>query len=96
MFTVKHIDTDGTERLYAAETVEVVNKNDVFSDGIYLDWPVVDNSTLVIEQGTQLVSATRPEPKHVIHFSRARSASDVMPKVFVMNKEGSTVATYRL
>lgn len=92
MFTVKHIDTDGTERIYSAETVEVVRNNGI-TDGIYLDWPPVCDDLSNEETYAQI---PRPGPRQVIRFALARSNYDTEPKVFVMNREGSTVATYRL
>lgn len=97
MLTIKHIDTDGTETLMEAERVEKVRTGDRYNDGIYLDRKPID------------CCGTGPQPprefKHVILFRDASSqlvggdpstALAYDPFVYVMNRFGATVATYRL
>ena len=87
MLTIKHIDTDGSERIYTAERVKVIQGKGLGDDGIFLD----------LDEGPCCSSdAGRPSFKDVIHFPRARSSEDTTPMVYVMNQSGATVATYRL
>jgi hypothetical protein len=90
MLTVKHIHTDGTERLMEAETVEVVRNDDRLADGIFLDREPVASGVAGLVQ---------PQPrsfKHVIHFAECRASTDTTPRVYVMNRFGATVAQYNL
>lgn len=91
MLTVKHIATDGTESIMEAELVERVQTGDRFMDGIYLD------RTPANELGADLgqIQPGRSH-KHCIRFAEARSSTDCDPRVYVMNRFGATVATYRL
>jgi hypothetical protein len=96
MLTVKHIDTDGTERIMQADFIEVVRKGLLFEDGIFLD-PEDASNSIAGDLGNQLaVPEKRRGFKHVIHFAEARSTNDTPPVVFVMNRFGATVAKYDL
>jgi hypothetical protein len=103
MFTVKHRAEDGTETLYSAERVEVVQEKGQYVDGIYLDWPQADPTP------PDAPAAARPPAKHVIAITtpyRAAPPPQVagdpaprptwVPRVWVMNEGGATVATYDL
>src|SRR5687767_12951307 len=104
MLTIKHIDTDGTETLLEAERIEVVQGKGQFEDGIFLD---PDYGDQVIGRSTRSAQGAEiPAPpvgavpyrtfRHVIHFVQARSSMDCEPRVYIMNRFGATVATYRL
>jgi hypothetical protein len=94
MLTVKHINTDGTETLLEAERVEKVQTGDRFSDGIFLDRE--PRPMLTPSLATEEASLVPRSFRHVIHFAEARSSDDTVPMVYVMNRFGATVATYRL
>lgn len=96
MLTIKHINTEGVERIFEAETVEVVNRHDRFADGIYFDWRMPPCRPLDALSADALMGSDRPAPKEVIHFAFERAAGDTDPVVYVMNRFGATVATYRL
>ena len=93
MFTIKHRESPalgGGEFLYSAETIEVVRKGDHFEDGIFLD--------------REMQPRAPDEPpfftsKHIILFGGDETIDRVERKggkVWVMNEQGSTVATYDL
>lgn len=91
MLTIKHIDTDGTERLMEAETVDVVHNDDIFADGIFLD------REPAAPCGPSDIVAQIPRSfRHVIRFPQARCSTDTKPRVYVMNRFGATVARYDL
>jgi len=91
MLTVKHIAQDGTETILEAERVEKVQTGDHFMDGIYLD-----------RDFTDICGAPESPPrayKHCFRFSQAGMAGSALqhdPILYVMNRFGATVATYRL
>jgi len=87
MLTVKHINRDGTEKLLEAETVDVVRKGGLGEEGIFINHS---------KNFTENTGSTTFD--HVIHFdnSPACSSDDVTPVVYVMNRFGATVATYKL
>lgn len=92
MLTIKHIDTEGTETLIEAERVEKVQTGDRFTDGIYLD----RDQSVGRDQDGEMVFERPRSFRHVIRFADARSTNDTTPMVYVMNRFGSTVATYHL
>lgn len=90
MLTVKHVRSDGTEFLFEAERVEKVQTGNRFEDGIFIDRDDICHHT------DGAVQPTRSHKK-VIHFCDCASSEDVTtPMVYVMNRYGATVATYRL
>lgn len=98
MLTIKHIDTAGIERLYEAEAVKVVRNRGIGEDGIYLDPIETYDRPLAREEAgaAQMVMPAQLSFKHCIPFALCRSSDDTPPRVFVMNRYGSTVATYDL
>ena len=108
MFTVKSRAADGTETIYSCETVTVIGgpswlpnvavaqpgtplpKRDMYQEGIFLD--------------REMQPRAPDEPpfftsKHIILFGGDETIDRVERKggkVWVMNEQGSTVATYDL
>lgn len=98
MLTVKHVHTDGVERLFEASEIKVVRGRNRFEDGIFLD-PIETNDTppgVVNAAASAQISPAQLGFKHCIHFAEERSSDDVQPMVYVMNRFGATVASYRL
>lgn len=92
MFTIKHRESPalgGGEFLYSAETIEVVRKGDHFEDGIFLDR---EPPPAPEEDRTRF-------SKHIILFGGDQTHGAIARqggKVWVMNEQGATVATYDL
>ena len=106
MFTVKERLPDGTENIYSCETIRVIGgpnairyvenegsdkptQRDMYQEGIFLDRRDAH------EPGAEGLH----ESKHVIWFSGGETASRQARKggkVWVMNEQGATVATYDL
>lgn len=86
MLTVKHIARDGTETIMEAERVELVRTEDRYGNGIFLD-----------REERELNSSARTF-KHVVRFpdNQDCSSDDIPAMVYVMNRWGTTVATYKL
>ncbi len=89
MFTVKHRDLEGTERLHTAETLEVICIGDRFMDGIFLDPEILRPGEDRLRCYAHVIRFTTPE-------EQASRKAGPEPKVWVMNAHGSTVATYDL
>lgn len=101
MLTVKHIATDGTETILEAERVEMVQTGDNFADGIFLDRAPAEPDQPLGGDTTISAGQTVAPPrsfKHVFHFDRSGCSGSLRrdPMVYVMNRYGATVATYRL
>lgn len=88
MLTVKHIASDGVERIMEAETIEIVRGKGLGNNGFFLDREPFDGNT---DQGACLPA------KHFIDFVPGSSPPGVAePMVYIMNRFGATVATYKL
>ena len=85
MLTVKHIEENGNESLYACERVLYINKGEQFEDGLYLDPPYTPGLGLSAEG-----------VRRVLPISRCGSSGNPEPMAFVMNGNGATIAKYRM
>lgn len=88
MLTVKYVNRQGHEEVISAENVryipDVGDAESFGSAGVYID-------------PEDHPSGTPSGAKMIIPASRTHSSEDrSIPTVYVMNRYGSTVATYRL
>ena len=99
MFTVKHIDSRGNEELFQAEKLLHIpddGSREAFgSAGLYFDPQDEPGSSAASLDGT--IAPQHPSRySRCIAYSKTGAPDTPRPRVFVMNREGATVATYRL
>lgn len=99
MFTIKHIDAKGREELFQAEKLLHIpddGTQEAFcSAGLYFDPQDEPGSVCAAIGG---ISAPQHPSRYArcIAYSKTGGPDISQPRVFVMNREGATVATYRL